>query len=32
MLPNYEACGQAKYEMHICADKHKIKQVDEKLK
>ena len=32
MLPNYEACGQAKYEMHICGDKNKVKQLEEKLK
>ena len=32
MLPNYEACGQAKYEMHICGDKNKIKQLEEKSK
>ena len=30
MLPNYEACGQAKYEMHICGDKDKVKQLEEK--
>ena len=32
MLPNYEACGQAKYEMHICGDKDKVKQLEEKSK
>jgi len=32
MLPNYEACGQAKYEMHICGDKNKVKQLEEKSK
>ena len=32
MLPNYEACGQAKYEMHICGDKEKVKQLEEKSK
>ena len=32
MLPNYEACGQAKYEMHICGDKNNIKQLEEKSK
>ena len=32
MLPNYEACGQAKYEMHICGNKKKVKQLEEKLK
>ena len=32
MLPNYEACGQAKYEMHICGDKEKVKQLQEKSK
>ena len=30
MLPNYEACGQAKYEMHICGDKNKVKQLEKK--
>ena len=30
MLPNYETCGQAKYEMHICGDKDKVKQLEEK--
>ena len=30
MLPNYEACGQAKYEMHICGDKNMVKQLEEK--
>ena len=32
MLPNYETCGQAKYEMHICGDKDKVKQLEEKSK
>ena len=32
MLPNYEACGQAKYEIHICGDKNKVKQLEEKSK
>ena len=32
MLPNYEACGQAKYEMHICGNKKKGKQLEERLK
>ena len=32
MLPNYEACGQAKYEMHICGNKKKVKQLEERLK
>ena len=32
MLPNYEACGQAKYEMHICGDKEKVKQLEENSK
>ena len=32
MLPNYEACGQAKYEMHICGDKNKVRQLEEKSK
>ncbi len=30
MLPNYEACGQAKYEMHICGDKNMVKKLEEK--
>ena len=32
MLPNYEACGQAKYEMHICGNKNKVKLLEEKSK
>ena len=32
MLPNYETCGQAKYEMHICGDKNKVKQLEKKSK
>ena len=32
MLPNYEACGQVKYEMHICGDKNKVRQLEEKSK
>ena len=32
MLPNYEVCGQAKYEMHICGDKNKVRQLEEKSK
>ena len=32
MLPNYETCGQAKYEMHICGDKNKVRQLEEKSK
>ena len=32
MLPNYEACGQAKYEIHICDNKNKVKLLEEKSK
>ena len=32
IMPNFEACAQAKYEMYICGDKNKVKQVEEKSK
>ena len=30
ILPNFETCAQAKYEMYICSDKSKVKQLEEK--
>ena len=32
ILPNFETCAQTKYEMYICGDKNKVKQVEEKSK
>ena len=32
MLPNYEACGQAKYEMHICGNKRTHQAIKRKIK
>ena len=32
ILPNYETCAKTKYEMYICADKDKVKQLEEKSK
>ena len=32
MLPNFQACAQTKYEMYICDDKNKVKQLEEKSK
>jgi len=32
ILPNFETCAQAKYEMYICDDKNKVKQLEDKSK
>ena len=32
ILPNFETCAQTKYEMYICGDNYKVKQLKEKLK
>jgi len=32
MLPNYEVCAKTKYEIHICGDKNKVKQLEENSK
>ena len=32
ILPNFETCAQTKYEMYICGDKNKVKQLEEKSK
>ena len=32
MLPNIESCAQTKYEMFICDNKNKIRQLEEKSK
>ena len=32
MLPNFEACAKTKYEMYVCGDKNKVKQLEEKSK
>ena len=32
ILPNFETCAQTKYEMYICGDKKKVKQLEDKYK
>ena len=32
ILPNREICAQTKYEMYICGDKNKVKQLEENQK
>jgi len=32
ILPNFETCAQAKYEMYIFDDKNKVKQLEDKSK
>jgi hypothetical protein len=32
IMPNFEACAQAKYEMYICGDKNKVNQLEKKSK
>ena len=32
ILPNFETCAKTKYEMFICGDKNKVKQLEEKSK
>ena len=32
IMPNFETCAQTKYEMYICGDKNKVKQLEEKSK
>ena len=32
ILPNREICAQTKYEMYICGDKNKVKQLEKKSK
>ena len=32
ILPNFETCAQTKYEMFICGDKDKVKQLEVKSK
>jgi len=32
IVPNFETCAQAKYEMYICGDNNKVKQLEEKSK
>ena len=32
IVPNWETCAQAKYEMYICGDKNMVKQLEKKAK
>jgi len=32
ILPNFETCAQTKYEMYICGENNKVKQLEEKSK
>jgi len=32
ILPNFEICAQTKYEMYICGDKDKVKQLEKKAR